>query len=85
MNHPLAHREFDESPFTLDVDGVLMLVSHAPINPGDLYVAKRNTGWHILTCRETDMNLRCVFPVEPEYPYDLPECLRIESMEEATA
>lgn len=84
MNHPEAFRALDETSFVEDVGGVPMLVSHAPIKPGDLYAAKRNTGWHILTCHKVDLGLGCVHPVEAEYSYDFHECLRIESMEPAT-
>jgi hypothetical protein len=47
-----------------------------PIHPGDLYLAARNTGPRLLTCRA--LGEGCVHPVEfPEYSYDMNECVKI--------
>lgn len=47
------------------------------LQPGDTYVAERNTGPKLLTVREIKMN--AVFPVEQNvYPYDLWECVKVE-------
>ncbi len=78
MNHPNAFRHFDTEPFDIDADGLVLTVSHKDIEPGDTYVAKRNTGWHLLTCRAVDMGLGCVYNNEGAYPYDLRECLTVE-------
>lgn len=48
------------------------------INPGDLYMAKRNTGWKLLTCRNYNSRRNVVFPMELyDYCYDGHECFRV--------
>lgn len=42
---------------------------------GDLYIAKRNTGWKLLTCKEVKNDI--VFPVESAYPYNYHECVKV--------
>lgn len=44
------------------------------INPGDLYLAERNTGVKLLTCQRHNLDAGCVFPVENAYVYDTCEC-----------
>lgn len=46
-----------------------------PIRPGDLYLARRNTGYKLLTCRE--LGEACVYPVEVGYPFDFNECVKV--------
>ena len=46
------------------------------IKPGDLYLAERNTGPQLLTCREVKDNY--IIPVEMAYCYDVWECMRIK-------
>ena len=53
------------------------------LEPGDLYVAKRNTGWEILKCKEVRNNLWCVVPdadFKDAYWYDLPECFKVKEV-----
>ncbi len=45
------------------------------LNPGELYVAKRNTDWKLLECREVRDG--CVYPKGIEYPYSTFECFRV--------
>lgn len=46
------------------------------LEPGDTYLAARNTGPHLLTVKEVAMG--AAFPVETAYPFDLNECVPIE-------
>ncbi len=47
-----------------------------PIQPGDSYLAGRNTNVVLLTCNKIEMG--CIFPVEKyQYPYDIHECHKI--------
>jgi hypothetical protein len=46
-----------------------------PVLPGDLYIAMRNTGPHLLTCKF--LGDACVFPKEVAYPYDFNEVVKI--------
>ena len=47
----------------------------SPINIGDLYLAKRNTGFKLLTAKKIVDNY--VIPVENEYCYDIWECCKV--------
>ena len=54
------------------------------LQPGDSYVAQRNTGPHLLTVafvKETlgdqDQWAGAVYPVESAYPFDLHECVKV--------
>jgi hypothetical protein len=49
---------------------------------GDLYLARRHTGWHLLTCAEVVKvgpkgTRGYVVPRENAYCYDLWECLKV--------
>ena len=46
-----------------------------PIRPGDLYLAKRNTGPHLLECKA--LGEGCVFPTGYEYAFDFSECVKV--------
>lgn len=46
-----------------------------PIQPGDTYLAERNTGPHLLTCHKVKNNY--IVPVEMAYCYDVWECIKI--------
>ena len=54
------------------------------LKPGDSYMAERNTGPKLLTVKEVKETLGggkyagAVYPMENEYPYDLPECVKVE-------
>lgn len=52
-----------------------------PIRRGDLYIAQRNTGPHLLTC--ADVKDGYVIPrelqAEGAYCYDLNECVAVQS------
>jgi len=54
--------------------GVTLCYGEA-IQPGDLYLAMRNTGPKLLTCRE--LGKACVFPTNWDYPYDFSECVKV--------
>jgi hypothetical protein len=68
----------------MEIEG-LAVDPQSEILPGDLYLAKRNTGWHLLTCarvvQEGPHHTRgYVVPQEPAaYCYDLWECLKVVS------
>lgn len=54
--------------------------SGADLKPGDVYIAKRNTGWKLLICRKVDFDLGCVFPDNLDYAYNLHECHKVLSI-----
>lgn len=52
-----------------------LVQSSRPIAPGDKYLAERNTGPKVLTCKEVKDGY--VVPVEQAYCFDLWECVVI--------
>jgi hypothetical protein len=48
----------------------------AEIKPGDTYIAKRNTGWKLLTCKDVSPH-GFINPIEREYNYDTHECIKV--------
>lgn len=64
----------------LEFEGVKFKVTGTgdDIQAGDTYLAERNTGVRLLTCRSVPMHLDCIFPVENAYAYDTKECVKIE-------
>ncbi len=52
-----------------------ILTSQEPIKPKDKYLAERNTGPYILTCKKVQDGY--IVPVEEGYCYDLHECVKI--------
>lgn len=60
----------------VEIDGVSFMKEEGEIQPGDDYVGERNTV-RLLTCHYVDKELGCIFPVEPEYPFDINECVKV--------
>jgi len=48
-----------------------------PIQPGDLYLAERNTGPKLLTCIKVNKEGGWIVPTGLDYCYDIPECVKI--------
>ena len=55
--------------FKMDGDG--------KVRVGDLYIAERNTGPHLLECRKVNEELGCVYATTPAYPFDTNECVKV--------
>lgn len=67
-----------------------LVTSSDSIQPGDTYLAERNTGPHLLTCDHIVNNdlgePSYVVPTEIAYCYDVWECVKvIDSIEEGEA
>lgn len=65
---------------TLNTGEIISIDSHTTgrdLISGDVYVAKRNTGWELLTCDYVDNKLGYVAPKEVAYYYDLNECHKV--------
>jgi len=62
------------------IEGVSFVVTGGgrDIEPGDTYIAERNSGLKLLTCRDRNDEGGWINPVEIAYPYDTHECIRIE-------
>ena len=52
-------------------------VEETGIKSGDLYMAKRNTGWHLLTCEKFNKKDNYIIPKECAYCYDSWECFLV--------
>ena len=52
--------------------------------PGDLYIAKRNTGWYLAKCLYVNHQDGWVMPDPPAsiYSYDCHECAKVKSIAE---
>ena len=61
-----------------EFEGVSFKILDRPIRNGDTYLAARNTGPYLLTAREVDRGNGWVVPVEPEYVFDIGECVPVE-------
>ena len=53
-----------------------LVTSDEPIQPGDMYLAERNTGPHLLTCSSVSER-QYIVPVEMAYCFDTWECIKI--------
>lgn len=75
---------------TIDFEGVpVRKAADQDLAPGDSYLAMRNTGPHLLTVSKvvSEENLvgGFVCAKEPAYAFDIPECVKIEFVEETLA
>ena len=62
---------------TVNFDGIKMVSGE--IEPGDLYVAERNTGPKLLTAEKIRKDKGYIVPVDfPAYSFDICECVKIE-------
>jgi len=59
----------------VDLDGLFLVRAPGDIAPGDMYVAERNTGPHLLTAKYLKMG--AVFPTTQHYPFDTTECVKV--------
>lgn len=73
-----SHPEMAKALETGMVEGVPFRLLDGEIEEGDSYLAERNTGLHLLTCRKNDKFKQWIEPVQHAYIYDTPECIRIE-------
>ena len=53
-------------------------VDDSPLQPGDSYIAERNTGPQLLTCKSVNRDKGWVVPQEQAYPFDIHECIKIK-------
>lgn len=67
---------------TIEFEGEKLKLSDKKndIEPGDVYIAGRNTGPHLLTCRSVS-SLGFIVPEENQYPFDIYECRKVLSIE----
>ena len=73
-----AHPGVREAVATGLIEGVPFRLLGGEIAPGDTYIAERNVGLRLLTCKENNHERGWIVPVENAYPYDTGECIKIE-------
>ena len=54
-----------------------VVIDDGPIQPGDLYLAGRNTGIHFLTCESVDPRSWIASTEKFGYSYDTWECRKV--------
>lgn len=62
---------------TIDLEGIKLVMDEGEIQPGDLYVAERNTGPKLLTCKRVDEEDDWILPTTNNYSYDIGECVKV--------
>jgi hypothetical protein len=75
-----CHNEMRTALETGEIEGVRFKVlgPGKTIEPGDTYIAERNTGLKLLTCRENVRDQGFIVATEWAYAYDTGECIKIE-------
>ena len=78
-DHPVSKmlREHFAESDVFEFEGVLFRRDHSPLQPGDTYIAGRNTGPHLLTVKRVMEDRRFVMSEENAYPYDSWECYKV--------
>lgn len=61
-----------------EFEGVSFTVLDKELEPGDSYLAQRNTGVKLLTVKKNVKDLAFIVPVEMSYSYDTGECIPIQ-------
>ena len=64
----------------VNFEGINLRKVDAPIRPGDLYIAERNTGPKLLTCCVNNQEESWISSTTWDYPYDTWECVRVEEI-----
>lgn len=60
------------------IDGLdLQIDGDGSVQPGDLYVAGRNTGPHLLEAKRVNTELGVIYPTTTEYPFNIGECVKV--------
>jgi hypothetical protein len=60
------------------VEGVAFIMDgDGNVTEGDTYIAHRNRDPLLLTARRVDIANGWITPVEPEYPFNIPECVKV--------
>lgn len=69
------------APLSIELEGAKITADGSlAIQPGDTYIAKRNTGWKLLTCVSVDPR-HWIQPKENAYCFDTWEAFKVLSIE----
>lgn len=66
---------------TILFEDVVVTVDEGEILPGQIYMARRNTGWKMLTCLRVNKDGGWVVPEEFAYCFDIGECFRVVAID----
>lgn len=83
--------KFDEPTFEILLDGKRIIAftetSGWDLQPGDMYIARRNTGWQLAKCKRVVKEDGYVMPDPPcsIYHYDCYECYKVAQILEREA
>lgn len=62
----------------VDLGGICLVMDEGEIQPGDIYVAERNTGPHLLTAKEINRERGWIVPTTTnDYSFDIGECVKV--------
>ena len=64
----------------VDLAGLRFKMIPGKLEPGDLYIAERNTGPQLLTVKKVADYDYIVFPTCNGYAFDLSECVKVEEV-----
>jgi len=80
--------EFEGCKIIAKDESVNFNFKNDPLLPGQLYIAKRNTGWKLLTCKSVTMMKSpmetepdFIVPQEMAYCFDSWECFKVLGIE----
>lgn len=62
----------------VDLEGIKLRMADGKLKIGDLYVAERNTGPHLLTVKGFNEDGDVVFPTTHAYCFNAWECVKVE-------
>lgn len=85
-NYMVSVFQIDESTFETTIDGKKVIaynnIDGSLLNPGDMYIAKRNTGWQLAKCLYVDLVHSWVAsdPFGQIYSYDCCECRKVKEI-----
>lgn len=72
-----------DQSWLLPFEGVdLLLAPGKFIEAGDIYLAKRNGDWKMLTCLKHEADKGYIVPKESAYPFDTFECWKVLDIRE---
>jgi len=61
----------------VEIEGRKLKMVDDIIEPGDVYVAERNTGPKVLTAKSVNEHGGYIHPTTPDYAFDICECVKV--------
>lgn len=85
-NYMVSVFQIDESTFEVTIEGKRIIaynnIDGSSLKPGDMYIAKRNTGWQLAKCLHVNLVSGWVAsdPIGKIYSYDCCECRKVKEI-----